>query len=306
MLRQEELAFIKAISSMQLSPAILNELRMAMSRRRKKPAVPVGIRSTISTSGARAPQCLPSLLAGKRKANELACSGDSSEPAIRRPAPDAGSAPLPANSSAVTGEHASCSRHLVSPEGGETYAAVLAGSVAPLQPSGPLKPTAMDSDPSESDVSSETVNRRMSSDMSGPLSDKPDGTTPNAQVTNTCLSAGERPSMTPIFISGARDTRAFLVWLRGSCPGGLTAQLKAEKLMVVASTANGFRAAVSALRSIDGGGCEFPHLHAPGGPLCADAGEEPGPWHARERRPGGARDPGHSCPGGHAAAFRPS
>jgi len=79
----------------------------------------------------------------------------------------------------------------VSPEGEETYAAVLAGSVVPLQPSGSLKPTAMDSDPSESAVSSETVNRRMSSDMSGPLSEKPDCTTPNAQMTNTCLSAGE-------------------------------------------------------------------------------------------------------------------
>ena len=75
----------------------------------------------------------------------------------------------------------------------------------------------MDSDPFESAVSTETVNRRMSSDMSMPLSDKPDGTTPNAQVANTCLSAGERPNKTPIFISGLRDTRAFLAWLRGSC-----------------------------------------------------------------------------------------
>jgi len=250
---------------------------MALSRGKMKPLVPAGIRSTISASGARAPQRLPSLLAGKRKANELACSGHSSEPVIRRSAPDAGFAPLPT----VTGVHAAtCSRHLVSPEGGETYAAVLAGSVAPLKPNVSLKPTAMDSDPSESAVSSETVNRRMSSDMSGPLSDKPDGTTPNAQVNNTCLSAGERPNKTPIFILGARDTRAFLAWLRGSCPGGLTAQLKAEKLMVVPSTANDSRAVVSALLSIDGGGCEFPHLHAPGGPLCAAAGEKPGPWHA--------------------------
>ena len=140
------------------------------------------------------PHRLPSLLAGKRKANELATLGDSSEPGNWRPAPGAGSAPLPA----VTGEHAaSCSRHLVSPEGGETYAAVLAGSVAPLQPSGLLKPTALDSDPSESAVSTKTVNRRMSSDMSGPLSGKPDGTTPNVQVANTCLSAGERPNKTP-------------------------------------------------------------------------------------------------------------
>ena len=127
------------------------------------------------------------------------------------------------------------------------YAAVLAGSIAPLQPRGPLKLSEMDSDPSESDVSSETVNSRMSSDLSGCLRDKPDGTTPNAQVTNTCLSAGESSNKTPIFNLGPRDTRAFLAWFRASCPGGLTAQLKAEKLMVVPSTDNGSRTAVSAL-----------------------------------------------------------
>jgi hypothetical protein len=131
------------------------------------------------------------------------------------------------------------------------YAAALAGPVVPSQPSGSLKPTAMDSDMTEPAVSSETANRRMSSDMSGPLSDMPDGATLNAQVANTCLPAGERPKK-PIFISGVRDTRAFLAWLRASCPGGLTAQLKSEKLMVVPSTAHGFRAAVSALRSLDG------------------------------------------------------
>jgi hypothetical protein len=92
----------------------------------------------------------------------------------------------------------------------------------------------------------------MSEDMFGPLSDKPDGTTPNAQVTNTCLPAGQRPNKTPIFISGASDTRAFLAWLRVSCPGGPTAQLKGENLMVVPATADGFRAVVSALRSLDG------------------------------------------------------
>ena len=62
----------------------------------------------------------------------------------------------------------------------------------------------------------------------------------------------------PIFISGVRDTRAFLAWLRDTCPGGLTAQLKAEKLMVL-STANVFRAVVSALRSLDGG--EWVNFH---------------------------------------------
>jgi hypothetical protein len=93
----------------------------------------------------------------------------------------------------------------------------------------------------------------MSNDMSGPLSDKPDGTTQQrAQVTNTCLPAVERPNKTPIFISGISDTRAFMSWLRASCPDGLTAQLKGEKLMVVPSTADSFRAVVSALRSLDG------------------------------------------------------
>jgi hypothetical protein len=109
-----------------------------------------------------------------------------------------------------------------------TYAAALAGPVAPFQPSGSLKPTAMHSDPSQSAVSSETVNRRMPSDMSGPLSDKPDGTTSHAQVTDACLAAGELPNEAPIFITGVRDTRSFLAWLRTSCPGGLTTQLKAE------------------------------------------------------------------------------
>ena len=55
-----------------------------------------------------------------------------------------------------------------------------------------------------------------------------------------------------MFITDVRDTRSFLAWLRASCPGDLTAQLKGEKLMVGPSTADGFRAVVSALRSLDG------------------------------------------------------
>jgi len=64
MRRQDELAFIKAISTLQLSPAFLKGLRLAMARR-KKPAVPAGGRSTTSGSEARVSQ----QLAGK--ANEL-------------------------------------------------------------------------------------------------------------------------------------------------------------------------------------------------------------------------------------------
>ena len=93
----------------------------------------------------------------------------------------------------------------------------------------------------------------MSSDMSGPLSDMPNGATINAQVANTCLPAGERPNKTTIFISGVLDTRAFLAWWRASCSGGLSTQQKAEKLMVVPSTGNVFRAVVKALRSLHEG-----------------------------------------------------
>ena len=87
--------------------------------------------------------------------------------------------------------------------------------------------------------------------MFGPLSGTLLGSTNNTHVANACIPAGQRPNKTPIFISGVSDTRAFLAWLRASYPGGLVAQLKAERLMVVPSTAEGFRAAVTVLRSLD-------------------------------------------------------
>jgi len=68
----------------------------------------------------------------------------------------------------------------------------------------------------------------MSDDMCGPLSGMPVGTTIRAQVANASLPPGQRPNKTPTFISGAKDTRAPLAWLRASCPGGLMAQLVRE------------------------------------------------------------------------------
>ena len=44
-----------------------------------------------------------------------------------------------------------------------------------------------------------------------------------------------------------------MAWFRAYCPGVLTAQLQAEKLIVVPSTAKVFRVAVSALRILDWG-----------------------------------------------------
>lgn len=177
MLRQDELVNIKAISTLEFSPAFLRELRKAMTSRPKKSVVPAGSHSTTPGGGTNAPQRSFAQLAGKRQANELARSGDSSE-----------SAPVPEPVADVTGENAAVrSRQLGSPKGWLMYAAIVAGPVAPNKPSGSLKPTAKNSDLSEPAVSSQRDSRRMSiSKMAGPLNGMKDDTTnPEAQVTNT-------------------------------------------------------------------------------------------------------------------------
>jgi hypothetical protein len=75
----------KAISTLQLSLALLRELKTVLSQRKKKPGVPAGNRGTTSGSGARGPQQPPGQFTGKRKANELANSGESLEPTNRAP-----------------------------------------------------------------------------------------------------------------------------------------------------------------------------------------------------------------------------
>ena len=112
MLRQDELAFLKAISSFQMSPALLKELRLALVRRKKRRAVPAGKRSTPSGSGTSASQQLE----GKRKANDVASSGNSLEPANSRPAPGAGPLPLPATTE-VTGEQVASGSRQPAPSG---------------------------------------------------------------------------------------------------------------------------------------------------------------------------------------------
>ena len=131
---------------------------------------------------------------------------------------------------------------------------VVAGRTGPQQPSGPYKPRAKGSDHFEPTVSSEATTRRMSlEDMSGSLCGMPDGTTWNANVATNCVAtAGERQNEALIYVSGVTDTRGFLTRIRESCHRGLSAQIKGERLMLVQWTADGFRATVSALRSLDG------------------------------------------------------
>ena len=169
MLRQEELVFLKAISSFQVSPTLLKELSLATARRKKSPAVPAGRRGTQTQK-----------LADKRKDNELASSDETMEPVNRRATPVAGSLPLPAPS-VVKGEPTASGSPQPDLSGvGATYGAVLSASVSQSQLSGTLKLTVMDSDTSDSRVSTETSERRSSHNMSGPLSDTPNGTTMHA------------------------------------------------------------------------------------------------------------------------------
>ena len=93
----------------------------------------------------------------------------------------------------------------------------------------------------------------MSIDISVPMSGMPDGSTNNVEVANGSLLAGESTNKTPIFISGVNDNKAFLAWLWESCPSTLTAQLKAENLVVVPATGDGYRVTVSVLRSSNSG-----------------------------------------------------
>ena len=160
MLRQDELAFLKAISTFQMSPALLKELRMIMAQKKKRPSVLAGRRSTTTGSGSSASQ----QLAGKRKASELASSGNSMEPANSRPAPGVESLPLPATPAVRANKLPLAAGNPIHPGWGP---GVLSGFVAPSQTSGTVKPIHMCSDSSESGVSMETSERRMSKDMYG-------------------------------------------------------------------------------------------------------------------------------------------
>jgi hypothetical protein len=139
-------------------------------------------------------------------------------------------------------------------EGGPAYAAVVAGWAVPCQERGSLKPAANVSGTPEPAVTSEADFRNTSPrDVSGPLNGTPAGTTPDKPMeSTTVVPAGERHNKTPIYVYGVTDTGGFFTWLRKSCSRVLSAQMKGERFMLVPNTADGFRATIHALQSIDG------------------------------------------------------
>ena len=97
MLRQEEVAFIKALSSIELSPVFLRELSKAMAAGKKKKALAAPKVNAASTSplerpskiGGEARTCRdsPQPSVSKSKADELSNTDCLSVPASRRPVP---------------------------------------------------------------------------------------------------------------------------------------------------------------------------------------------------------------------------
>jgi hypothetical protein len=182
MLKQEELALLRAISSVQGSPAVLLELRRALAAgktaraaacsRAKTSCVALSKRHAITIGARSVPPSSPRKglrpTAGKGRAESSGSDGLTT-PAARRSAPD----PL-GTSGAPTPP---CSQQQAATAGEPAYAAVVAGRTNPQQPSGQPKPIATGSDSSEPAASTEAANRRMSVDMSGPLGSMPAGTT---------------------------------------------------------------------------------------------------------------------------------
>jgi hypothetical protein len=222
MLKQEGLALLRAMSSVHGNPALLRELRKAIAAKKAKADACSKAKTSCvalfkrhaSITGARSvPPSSPGKGSGPTMGKRKAESSDSdgrTTPAARRPAPD---------QSGTSGDPApQCRRHQAATEGKPAYAAVVAGRTNPQQPSGQPKPTATGSDSSEPVSSSEAANRRIYVDMSGPLSSMPAGTTEAGAV-----PAEERPTKTPVFVTGVTDTRRFLALLRTLCPSSLSA-----------------------------------------------------------------------------------
>ena len=145
------MAFIKSMSSTELSPVFLRELRDAVAAGKKKA---LAGSKAIATS-ALALECLsrvwseamssrdsPHIPIRKRKADEISSPDGLSEPARCRPAQGNlfGEGPTAQSS---TGEPAAESSWQLGPtKGGLDYAAVVAGHTGKQQPSGPHKPPA--------------------------------------------------------------------------------------------------------------------------------------------------------------------
>ena len=203
MLKQEELAFLKVLSSIEPSSPLFREMRKAIAAKKTSKVIASSKaktfcvtlfkrHATVTGAGSErqsSPRKTSQPVTGKRKAEESASSDGLTTPAAKRPAPD----PLVSETPGTSGEHKpERSRQQAAIEGKPEYAAVVAGHTNHQQPSGQPKPKVNGLEPSKPAVSPDAATRRMScEDMSGPLCSM-ELTPPRLRPS----PAGERPNKT--------------------------------------------------------------------------------------------------------------
>jgi hypothetical protein len=79
----------------------------------------------------------------------------------------------------------------------------------------------------------------------------PIGTTSTTAQLDKVVPPGERRNKTPVYVSGVKNTLKFLEWIRAKSESKLVAQIKGEILMLMSETADGFWAAIGALRPLN-------------------------------------------------------
>jgi hypothetical protein len=87
--------------------------------------------------------------------------------------------------------------------------------------------------------------------VSGLLSVAPIGTTSTTAQVDKVVPSGEGRNKTPVYVSGVKNTLKLLEWIRAKFGSKLVAQMKGEILMLVPDTADGFRATIGALQSLN-------------------------------------------------------
>ena len=125
-------------------------------------------------------------------------------------------------------------------------------------------------------------------------------------ATNNAAPAANRQFKTTVYVSGFTDTRSFLTWLRASFQSGLSAQIKGDKLMLVPRSAEGFRATVSALRSLDWSKCVSIHTSSLPEDRCVRLLVKNPGRHVREDVVREELEDLGMCPGCLTASLRPS
>jgi hypothetical protein len=156
-------------------------------------------------------------------------------------------------------------RKVKTPSAGRSYAAAVSGSGANAPPtdkthveraaSGDLSPKV---NASTASLEAEQAARKESSNGSRAKA----GTSTSLPDTMEQETApGDRRNKTPIFVSGVKNTRTFLKWLKEQTGGYGSARVQGDKLVLVPNTADCFRATVRVLRSTRSKqGCVLSHL----------------------------------------------